>query len=703
MASSCLKEKTMQITGFYKRTIWPTHPESATLKFSICQYESYDAITLPNGTTIRDFKAKGLSLPTCHKTLVILNGHWELDQDDNQYVFVVSNKELEKEDLRILEICSTLDSSVLEQIEKDPYLLVLQYEISFYVIDKLVHDKSPIIKGHNRIKAAMLQVLIENEMGGPLFSKTKQSSPFFLQDTPKKDLSKRINSKAPYNTPPGSTFLLKDLLLFYLPKLLDVPISEELFNQLCVQMHQDKQIFITSMLTQENEATPVLIVYRYQTAIDEYVIAKKLTTLNREKIATIKNIGQKIKQIETLNNVLLTDEQRQAVYNSMTNMINIITGGPGTGKTAVQKILLETYRKIYPSGKTILLTAPTGMASKRMSEATGFPASTLHSALGLSPQPIHIAQSKQAYLNADFIIVDETSMIDTHLMRCLLDRIKPGAQLTMIGDVDQLPSVGAGCILQELIASKAFPITNLSHVFRQKNGSTIAINTARIRAGKNTLLSENDFEFKECHSSAATLEELCNLYPNLVDLYGIDNVAVLAPYRQGTCLSVNCLNPLLQSLYHQKNVNQTNHSMCSNGQNYYIGDKVIMTKNYKGLVNGDTGYITTIEDSDTQQCTVKLSDSGELRSFKNTELSLLTLAYATTIHKSQGNEYAAVILIVDDTYSAFLNKNLFYTGITRAKSRLYILGNIKSFVSAISNQSVPRNSQLAYLLRRALL
>jgi len=373
-------------------------------------------------------------------------------------------------------------------------------------------------------------------------------------------------------------------------------------------------------------------------------------------------------------------EQREAVKTALTNGLAIITGGPGTGKTLIQRAILDIYKKKYP-GKTICCCAPTGRAARRMSQSTGQDASTVHKALGLFALEDG-SYCKPNELEADLILVDEVSMLDIYLACHLFRAVKEGSQLILIGDADQLPSVGPGAVLSEMIASECIPTVRLDRVFRQNAGSRIATNARLIRHGNLSLEYGNDFKFYESQEIAESAGIIVDLYLQETALHGIDNVALLTPLRQKTETGVNALNELIRDKVNPPAPSKAE-TPEGRAKKYREGDKVMQIKNFEDVNNGDIGYIRKIVNVGGD--TVVLIDFGDgrFKEYDLSEMDMVDLGYASTVHKSQGSEYSTVIINLQCAHHIMLTRPLIYTAITRGKSKVIIVGERKAQCIAI--------------------
>ncbi len=438
-------------------------------------------------------------------------------------------------------------------------------------------------------------------------------------------------------------------------------------------------------------------VYREATARTEQNLAWSIwSMLTASPPKSVPDIAAEIQAEEVRQGLQLADEQRRAVMAALTSKLCVITGGPGTGKTMIQRFLLNIYRRRNCSGQ-IMCCAPTGRAARRMEQSTGFPAMTLHKALGLLAGEDD-ACSEPQMLDADLVVVDEVSMMDIYLANHLFQAVPRGSQLVLVGDADQLPSVGPGAVLSELIACGVVPVVRLDRIFRQSHGSRIAANAKFIRHGNLSLEYGDDFQFFDSGDMEDSAQLIERLYVQEVTQNGLDNVALLSPYRQKTETGVNALNDRLQSIVNPPDGKKP--EVLYRNRIYRMGDKVMQTKNCGEISNGDIGYITSItsEDSDST-LTVDFGD-GRVAEYDKSDLELLDLAYASTIHKSQGSEYKSVIINLQCAHAVMLVRPLIYTAITRAKERVIIVGERRALCIAIKRTDTERRgTKLAARIR----
>ena len=382
--------------------------------------------------------------------------------------------------------------------------------------------------------------------------------------------------------------------------------------------------------------------------------------------------------------------QLAAIRQAVTSKVMVLTGGPGTGKTTTTQGIIAALKK---AGLRVLLAAPTGRAAKRMSEATGMEAKTIHRLLEYNPQDGY-KRNDENPLEGDALIVDECSMIDILLMNNLLKAVPVGMRLVFVGDIDQLPSVGAGNVLRDIIDSQRIPVVRLVRIFRQAQKSRIVMNAHTINQGRFPDTSngrDTDFFFMREDDPERAAETIVRLVKErLPRAYreSPDRIQVLTPMQRGVVGAAN-LNLLLQQA-----LNPSGPSLGRGGYTYRQGDRVMQLRNNyaKEVFNGDQGYIREV---DTEDRMLTVDFDGKKVEYDVTELDELTLAYATTIHKAQGSEYPIVVMPVLMTHFVMLQRNLIYTGITRAKKICVLLGAAKALAYAVRNVSVlKRNTRL---------
>ena len=382
--------------------------------------------------------------------------------------------------------------------------------------------------------------------------------------------------------------------------------------------------------------------------------------------------------------------QLQAIEEAIRSKVMVLTGGPGTGKTTTTQGIIAALKHM---GLRILLAAPTGRAAKRMSEATGMEAKTIHRLLEFNPKDGY-KRNEENPLKGDALIVDECSMIDIILMNNLMKAIPASMRVVFVGDIDQLPSVGAGNVLRDLIESERIPVIRLTRIFRQAQTSRIVMSAHAINQGRFPDTSngkQTDFFFIQQEEPEKVAEDIVNLVKNrLPKAYSqrVSNIQVLTPMQRGVVGAAN-LNMALQNA-----LNPSQIALNRGGYSFRQGDRVMQLRNNydKDVFNGDLGYVESV---DMEERTLLVNFEERLVEYEASELDELTLAYATTIHKSQGSEYPIVVMPVLMTHYVMLQRNLIYTGITRAKKICVLIGTKKALSFAIRNMSVlKRNTKL---------
>lgn len=417
----------------------------------------------------------------------------------------------------------------------------------------------------------------------------------------------------------------------------------------------------------------------------EQGIAKELCRLTSHPCALRQVNVEKAQQwVEAQLHLQFAEEQKQAISRSVQDKLHIITGGPGTGKSTITKAILRICEKLTSS---ILLAAPTGRAAKRMTEITNKKAFTIHSLLEIDFQHGGFKKNKDNPLNCDLLIIDEASMIDTVLLYHLLKAVPSKARLILIGDIDQLPSVGAGNVLKDLISSGCVNVTRLTHIYRQATHSKIVTNAHKINQGEFPETQGNsDFKFIENETPEEILDTIIHLMTEkLISLrYNpFHDVQVLSPMKKGLIGTEN-LNSVLQ-----KTLNPSDKPLNRLGRTFHVGDKVMQIRNdyNKFIFNGDIGKVISI-DLFQQTLTVRFDDRH--LNYLFSEIDDLVLAYAVSVHKYQGSECACVIIPLHMCHFKMLHRNLLYTGVTRGKKLVVLVGTKQAIHTAIKNDDVKK-------------
>jgi exodeoxyribonuclease V alpha subunit len=468
-------------------------------------------------------------------------------------------------------------------------------------------------------------------------------------------------------------------------------VDEEIVILAVKELSKEKELFLQDLDPDGNLRAAFLApVYVAETGIAQRLINLKGSPSNIRPIHPEKAI----EWVQQKLNIELAQRQEEAVLLAATSKVLIITGGPGTGKTTLITAILRIFQQLK---LRILLAAPTGRAAKRMNEATGWEAKTIHRLLEYSPRKGGFKKDQDDPLEADVVIIDETSMVDTLLMYHLLKAIPSHAHLILVGDVDQLPSVGPGNVLKDIIRSGRFTVVRLTEIFRQAQESMIVVNAHKINQGQFPVLKEiekpekTDFQFIQEEDPEKILQNILDLcserIPKHFRFHPLREIQVLAPMHKGI-IGVANLNIELQ-----KRLNPGQSGITHGAWNFRLGDKVMqIVNNYdKDVFNGDIGWISKI---DPEEREVTIDFDGRLIPYDYSDLDEIVLAYAVSVHKSQGSEYPVVILPVVTQHYLLLQRNLIYTGITRAKKLVILIGTKKALAIAIRNNKPQRRYTL---------
>ena len=386
-------------------------------------------------------------------------------------------------------------------------------------------------------------------------------------------------------------------------------------------------------------------------------------------------------------------KQEAAVRTAFQYNLSIITGSPGTGKTTVLKVIIAAYRKLFPK-KKISLMAPTGRASRRMAESTGFlGACTLHSGLKLASEEDGERMRKDAdTLDADLVIIDEFSMVDMWLASKLFTSLKEDAKVVLVGDPDQLPSVGAGNVFRELIQCGLVPVTVLDVIFRQAEDSLIAHNAKFINEGDTKLYYGEDFQFLPCESQETAAAAIIERYCSEIRENGIEHVQILSPFRTDGAASADNLNAAIREVVNP--FRSTEDEIQLGAKTFRVGDRIMQTKNTDKVSNGDLGFIRYIKDTGKEKrIGLGFGEDRQLE-YGVEDLANLSLAYATTIHKGMGSEYDIVLMPLLKAHYVMLYRNLLYTGITRAKKRVVLVGQKQVLHMAVHRNEISKRNTL---------
>lgn len=491
----------------------------------------------------------------------------------------------------------------------------------------------------------------------------------------------------------GHTYFSKEEVNSYLFRVLKVEVSEKVVADAYNSLLVDERIVIKDDR-----------LYLWEMYEAETLIARRLRLLAHEDKIKYKNLDTKIKEIETHYGIVYTDEQLDAIKLAITRKVAIITGGPGTGKTTILKGILDLYKVLSSSDKIrlneqIALLAPTGRASKRMSEVTNFEASTIHRFLKWNKDTNRFQINEYNKSSVSFVIIDEASMIDTMLLANLLKGLKSSCHIIFVGDANQLPSVAAGDVLNDMIESKELPVYALKNWHRQGSDSKIIPFAHRINEGildRELLNSGSDLEFIPCRDN-----EIIEVIGNVCKDYNSYDLQVLAPIYKNRN-GIYAINDHLQKLWNPKSPSKK--EIEGNESIYREKDKVIQLSNMKdeSVFNGDIGIIDRIKLLGNKE--LYIDYDGNLVKYTKSMLQNFTLGYAISIHKSQGSEFDTVLIPFTFDYRKMLYRKLIYTGVTRCKKKLILVGDINALEQAIrNNQEQKRRTSLKLFLENGIL
>lgn len=575
-----------------------------------------------------------------------------------------------------------LGINAIAEIEANPYILIdISRGVDFKQIDQMAIELGVEKENQKRVKSGIKYALI----------------------------------KITYN---GHCCTLKENLIEYVKNLLNV--SEAVIEDGIINLKVNNEIIV-----EDRDGEEWIYLYSFYNA--ENQIAQNILGLDRYKnVKKVSNIEKELKLVEERTDILLSEKQKEAIRAINDNNVTIITGGPGTGKTTIIKSIIEIYKqKKYK----IVLCAPTGRAAKRMTETTGEEASTLHRLLEIGKVDEESLFKKDneyqgAPIDGDIIIVDEVSMVDMFIMSYLLDCIYKGTKLILVGDCDQLPSVGPGSVLKDLISSEKITTVHLDKIFRQAAKSKIIVNAHRVNSGKKFISKEDkemeedskqDFFFIKENNQEKVLEQVLSLCNGRLKKFGdydfFESIQVLSPTKKGMLGTKEMNKALQEELNPHREGEAEKNSM---GAIFRIGDRVMQIKNNydiywekksngevevgNGVFNGETGTILNINEKEKNIC-VKFDDEKFVW-YEFNDLEQIEHSYCITIHKAQGSEFDVVIMIVPQAAPMLLTRNLLYTGLTRAKKLLIVIGNERVVNYMINNvDSKKRNTGLEFKLK----
>ena len=612
-----------------------------------------DTLAIMEFNPVKLSKVKGISK---QKAIEISNAYNEMKGMQNAIMFLQSHFISTNMAIKIFNIYK---ERTIEVVKNNPYQLIEDVDgIGFATADKIAIKLGIDPMGENRVKAGLIYTL--------------------------KTASERE----------GHTFLPKTMLVHNCIEILGFSESETSLVERSAEFLQIEGM--VKNFPYHGEDVCMLTKYYFQ----EKYIAKKLYKLSYNQFDERINFIDSINHYQRLHKIQLNGEQTDAVLNSLNKGVSIITGGPGTGKTTIVRCILEMFKELH---KKVLLCAPTGRASKRLTESSGMEAKTIHRALEMNPSEGegYFHRNQDNPIDADVVVVDEMSMVDATLFYHLLKALRGTTRLVLVGDKDQLPSVGAGNVLRDLIESKKIYTTHLVNIYRQDNDSLIITNAHLINSGKMPIIDNTSKDFfyeagKDLVTNSETIIDLVTTRLPKYFGYKPNEIQVLAPMKAGPC-GIDNLNKRLQQTI---NPYFQGLEVGSEFTKFHIGDKIMQTvNNYEqtyvkyeengmmqegtGVFNGDIGYITKIE-PDTHETTIRFDD-GKICKYAKTDLYQIVLAYAITIHKSQGSEFDCVVIPLVPGAPIIITRNLLYTAITRAKKAVVLVGSKQILARMIHN------------------
>lgn len=710
----------------FDKLLYPRVADASTVDYMIAIYRPLEIIRDADGDMLSQIKAVGYCLPIAENLRYRLNGHWAkhpkhglqfevegyeevISHTKEGIIAYLSSGQIKGVGPRIAEkIYDAFGQSTLEVLDHEPERLMSIRGISQKKLEK-IRDSYLASRGARDVIAflaphgvtANRAIKIYREYGTETLDIVRKH-PYRLVEMAGIAFKTADKLAMSLGLPAVSPERVDEALMY--------AISEaEMEGHLCLEKHdfirRTLRLLETPEITEGMAAGRAFhlvqenrlvcydhYVYRSATATVENNIAFHITQQMKTTVEPYEHLDLAIMGEERKLKIRLAPEQRDAVKMALTSKFCVITGGPGTGKTAVQKAILDLYQAKFPEAQ-IVCCAPTGQAAQRMKESSGLPASTIHKALCIKANPDG-SLTEGIMLSADLILVDEVSMMDAFLAERLFAAVPPNARLVLVGDADQLPSVGPGSVLKDIISSGVVPVVRLDHVFRQSAGSRIATNARLIKHGNLSMEYGPDFMFFDSKDLAVSADIIENLYMQEVHKFGVDGVAFLTPFRHKTETSVDAMNARLQALV---NPPMPSKPEAVFGQiRFRLGDKVMQIKNYEQVNNGDVGYITSITGPENEATVVIDFGDGRVMEYEGEQLKMLDLGYASTVHKSQGAQYKSVIMNLQCAHAIMLIRAIVYTAITRARLRLAIVGERKALCRAIRNTKADqRGTRLA--------
>ena len=553
-------------------------------------------------------------------------------------------------------LISLYKEDTLRIVREDPYILVHTIRLPFLEADKIAMDLGFPHNAVVRLKAAVKYVL----------NKAISEGHTGMECTACADAIMKLLESNP----------------------VQISSIERLFN-MC---KNENMVRVAKLPGADGKDRYYMFLWSYYDA--EQQIAENINHIHQRLTRVIPNLDAHIAEIEAEKGITLDITQKEAIKTCLNTSFSILTGGPGTGKTTIMDFIAEIYERTVNSN--VVLLAPSGKAARKLAESTGRETKTIHAQLNV--YDVECENINANDIKDSLVIIDEFSMVDVKICNLLFKHISRGCRVVCVGDIDQLPSVGAGAVLRDMLAEPSIPQIRLTHTFRQDLNSNILKNTLKINRGETDLVAGDDFHMYAESDLERCKEILTDLYVKRIAEYGIENVMMLLPYRKKVLAGVDDMNKHLQSVVNppsEEKVEGTFH-----GRIYRIGDPVMhVNGNTEMVSNGDTGVVTNVSYID-EAIHVFVKINGNTIIYDKDTLEHLELAYATTIHKSQGSEYAAVITCLNYNHSAMLYRNIPYVAVSRGKKVVDMVHDAGLNKAINTTKSNERITLLKYLLER---
>ena len=561
---------------------------------------------------------------------------------------------------KIAKIQSHFGSAAISIVKDNPFRLCEIRGFGFLTVDPIAVKAKNFKPEHPlRIKAAISHVMKEAEADGHLYLTSQ-------------DIVEKTEKLLNHNAPKGER------------------VSEDVIKRAGNDMIQRDKALIAN-------AGGIYTKRSFDAEMGAAAVLAKLCIQNQKR----EDVRNLLKKIQKKEKIVLNAKQQEAVLNVFEYPVSIITGGPGRGKTTIIRVIIAIQEELNKDAM-ILLCAPTGKARRKMYESTGYPAMTIHKAIGMTGEDGEDEWNCLEKMEDDLVIADEFSMVDMYLADKLFSCIKTGARLVMVGDKDQIESVGPGNVFKEMIDSGVIPVTVLDECFRQEENSTLINNADRINQNQLSLFYDDTFQFYPAADAKDAAEIIKGLYKKEWMAYhkDADQVQVLSPLRKDTEAGSDSLNSYLQDIANPK---KRGYMELKHGKNVFRqGDKVMQIKNNDEISNGDIGQVVKIYKEEGKELMKVDFGDDRVMNYDGSDFLPLTHAYAMSVHKSQGSEYPVVILPMLPCFRRMLRRNILYTAVTRAKEKVIIVGSKRAIAQAIRTDNITkRNTKFGLRLKKA--